>query len=75
MFLKAHPDLKFKTTSLIGSLAVNPFNPKNKSHKLGGVLKGKYGAHINLSYRIVFILTHDEITLVNVGSHDEVYRN
>lgn len=72
-FLRAHPDFRERTRGLIDRLSENPFNPRNKTHKLSGKLKEFWGADITWSYRIVFLLTDENITLINIGSHDEVY--
>ncbi len=72
-FIKAHPDLREKTRALIDRLAENPFEPKNKTHHLSGKLKKFWGAYISWSYRVVFFLSDEAITLINIGSHDEVY--
>lgn len=72
-FLKSHPDLRERTQTLIDRIAANPFDPRNKTHKLSGKLKEFWGADITWSYRVVFLLNDECIMLVNVGSHDEVY--
>jgi addiction module RelE/StbE family toxin len=72
-FVKTHQHLRVKIFSLIDRLSKNPFDSKNKTHQLSGDLKGMYGAHIDHSYRIVFLIGEDAITLINIGSHDEVY--
>ncbi|PIR83871.1 plasmid stabilization protein [Candidatus Kaiserbacteria bacterium CG10_big_fil_rev_8_21_14_0_10_51_14] len=72
-FLKAHPELVGKTEAAINSLARTPFDPRNKTHALSGPLKGLWAASISYHYRLVFLLSDDEIILVNIGSHDEVY--
>lgn len=72
-FVKAHQDLRSKTSSLIERLSKDPFDSKNKTHTLSGNLKGMYAASINHTYRIVFVMGDEAITLINIGSHDEVY--
>ncbi|MES3031355.1 MAG: type II toxin-antitoxin system mRNA interferase toxin, RelE/StbE family [Patescibacteria group bacterium] len=72
-FVKSHQNLRTKISSLIDRLAKNPFDPKNKTHSLSGELKGMYSASIDKSYRIVFVMGSEAITLINIGSHDEVY--
>lgn len=72
-FTKAHPDLRERTRGLIDRLRTNPFDPRNKIHKLSGKLKAFWGADVTWSYRIVFLLGDDSVTLINIGSHDEVY--
>jgi addiction module RelE/StbE family toxin len=72
-FIKSHQELRDKIISLIDRLAKNPFDSKNKTHKLAGKLKGMYGASINRSYRLVFLIGTEAITLINIGTHDQVY--
>lgn len=72
-FVKAHPDLHDKIEDLIDSLSKNPFNHKSKTHPLTGKLKGLHAASINWHYRLVFEISLEAITLINIGSHDEVY--
>ncbi len=68
-----HPDLRKRIMVLIDSLHKDPFNPKNKTHKLSGSLRGQYAVSINWKYRISFIIFGTIITLVDVGSHDDLY--
>lgn len=72
-FIKEHPDLRERTRTLIDRLAENPFDSRNKTHKLSGKLRAFWGADITWSYRVVFLLGSEGITLINIGSHDEVY--
>jgi addiction module RelE/StbE family toxin len=72
-FVKAHPELRQKTLSLINRLAKNPRDPRNKTHSLTGKLKGCLAASISFHYRIVFVVVDDALWLLSVGSHDEVY--
>lgn len=58
---------------LIDRLALDPFHSRNKTHMLSGALQGVWASDINYHYRILFLIYDDAITLVNVGSHDEVY--
>jgi addiction module RelE/StbE family toxin len=72
-FVKSHPDLRDKVYDLIDRLSKKPFDHKGKTHPLSGKLKGMHASSINWSYRIVFIIDSEAITLINIGSHDEVY--
>jgi addiction module RelE/StbE family toxin len=74
-FLKSHIDLLDKYKKVLKKLAVNPFDASLKTHKLKGELKKFYGCSINYEYRIVFVMLiqNDEITLLDIGTHDEVY--
>ncbi|QPH39901.1 type II toxin-antitoxin system RelE/ParE family toxin [Pedobacter endophyticus] len=54
----------------------DPFNPKLKTHKLSGKLKGSWSFSIEYDLRVVFYFTSDKpvkAVLVDIGNHDEVY--
>ena len=75
-FIKRHPMLKDKFVSVLRDLENNPFQPHLKYHHLGGIFKDIQAVSITYSYRITLtiIVTDREIILLDVGSHDEVYR-
>jgi mRNA-degrading endonuclease YafQ of YafQ-DinJ toxin-antitoxin module len=56
-------------------LEVNPYHPSLRLHGLQGRLSGLSSVSINISYRIVLemIIRENDIILVGVGSHDQVY--
>jgi len=74
-FLKKHPELEGQYTKTLKLLEINPTHKALRLHKLKGRLKSLHSASINYSYRIAFkfIIKNEEIILVDVGSHDEVY--
>jgi mRNA-degrading endonuclease YafQ of YafQ-DinJ toxin-antitoxin module len=74
-WLKRHPDLRQTYLKTLQLLELNPFHPSLRLHALGGHLKGIHAVSINLSYRITleFLITDQEILLINVGDHDAVY--
>ncbi len=75
-FLHKHPDLRGRLAGLIDDLRDDPFQPRIRLHALGGKLEGIFAASISHSYRLTLTLevTEKEIILLDVGSHDEVYR-
>jgi addiction module RelE/StbE family toxin len=75
-FLKRHPELREKFTSILEDLEHDPFQPHLRYHHLGGKLKGMQAISITSSYRLTLTIqiTEQEINLLDVGSHDEVYR-
>jgi len=75
-FLKKHPELKKQYLKTLQLLELNPHHPSLRLHALEGRLTGLHSVSINISYRmtIEFIIEHDEIIPINVGTHDEVYR-
>jgi mRNA-degrading endonuclease YafQ of YafQ-DinJ toxin-antitoxin module len=75
LFLKRHPDLLDRYHKTLAILEQAPFHPSLRVHALEGRLAGLYAVSINLQYRITLELElrEQEIILVSVGSHGEVY--
>lgn len=75
-FIQKHPDLVGQYEKALKLLELNPNHPSLRLHPLKGKLKGLHSVSINVSYRITieFVLTEQEIVLVNIGSHNEAYR-
>lgn len=75
-FAKLHPELKEQYRKTLQLLASNPFHPSLRLHALQGKLSALHSVSINVSYRITIemIISEHEIILVNVGTHDDVYR-
>ncbi len=74
-FFKKHPELINKYGEILENLQIDPFHTALKTHKLKGNLNDFYACRLSYEYRIVciIIVPDDEITLVDIGSHDEVY--
>lgn len=74
-FLKRHPDLLDRYHKTLAILEQDPFHPSLRLHALEGRLAGLHAVSINLQYRITLELElrQQEIILVSVGSHGEVY--
>ena len=75
-FLRKHPDLKAVLREPLGQLRQDPFQPSLRLHGLTGVLAGVQAVSLTHAYRLTLILqvTEREIILLDIGSHDEVYR-
>ena len=75
-FLRRHRELRGLFDDVILQLEADPNAPKLRLHRLKGRHRDKHAVSLTYSYRIVLILrlTADEIVLLDVGSHDEVYR-
>ena len=60
-------------------LVLNPFTPQLETHKLKGKLSGSWACSTGYDLRIVFDFvkaekdTEDDIFLLAIGAHDEVY--
>ena len=75
-FLSKHPDLTSTIRETLEQLIEDPFEPSLKLHSLTGKLSGIQAISITHSYRITLTIqiTESEILLLDVGTHDEVYR-
>ena len=61
----------WKTMKLFSS---NPFSKQLRTHKLTGTLRGLWAFSVDYNTRVIFFfLKDDEILLIDIGSHDEVY--
>lgn len=73
---KSNVVIKSKIIDSLQLLEENPFNPKLRTHKLQGILKGLYACTVDYDLRIVFSITDESpssIVLIDIGTHDEVY--
>jgi len=73
------PALQEKIFLTLEKLEVDPFQPSLRTHKLSGQLHKYWACWVEYDCRIIFAFTnHPEtgeeiISLVDLGSHDEVY--
>ncbi|MCK4838320.1 MAG: type II toxin-antitoxin system mRNA interferase toxin, RelE/StbE family [Desulfobulbaceae bacterium] len=74
-FFKRHPDLIGQYRKILELLEINPRHPSLRLHPLKGKLAGLHSISINTGYRISLemVISEQEIILVNIGTHDEVY--
>ena len=75
-FVRAHPELRKPLAAVLRDLETGPFRPELRLHQLQGALEGLYAVRLSYSDRITLTLELDEkeIVLLDIGSHDEVYR-
>ena len=75
-FTRTHPELKKPLAKALRNLEANPFLQSLRLHPLGGELEGLHAVRVTHAYRITLTLriTKKEIVLLDIGSHDEVYR-
>jgi addiction module RelE/StbE family toxin len=77
--IRRQPVLVKKVAAVLELLAADPFEPSLQTHKLKGALTGSWACTVEYDCRIVFDFVsnpesgEDEILLLDVGSHDEVY--
>jgi addiction module RelE/StbE family toxin len=75
-FAHRHPELKSKIARLLRDLESDPFQSHLRLHALEGELHGLYAASLTHSYRVTMTIApvEREIVLLDIGSHDDVYR-
>lgn len=77
--IKRQPELKSKIEAKLRLLADDPYNPILRTHKLKGKLSGTWAFFIEYNCRIIFNFEpnpetkEEEINLIDIGTHDEVY--
>ncbi len=77
--LRQTPQKKEKYYSILALLQQDPFMRQLHTHKLKGELKECWACYVEYDVRIIFtIITNQatslqEIILLDIGSHDEVY--
>ncbi|MGE3921048.1 MAG: type II toxin-antitoxin system YafQ family toxin [Gammaproteobacteria bacterium] len=74
-FITKYPELKKKFAQLLRDLEQDPLQPHLRLHPLTSKLHTLHAVSLTYSYRITLTLTisADEIRLLDIGSHDEVY--
>jgi addiction module RelE/StbE family toxin len=75
-FVGRHPDLKKRLAEVLRDLEKNPLHPRLHYHKLSGKLEGIQAVSLAGKYRLTLkiVITDKEVILLDIGSHDEVYR-
>jgi len=75
-FLRKHPDLRSALGDTLENLRQDPFEPSLKLHSLSGNLSGIQAVSLTHSYRLTLTvqITEQEVVLLDIESHDEVYR-
>jgi len=75
-FLRKHRDLAGLFEDVLKQLEDDPHLPRLRLHRLKGKHRDKHAVSLTYSYRVVLILRIEEgeIVLLDVGSHDDVYR-
>ncbi len=75
-FFRKHPELRERFAGFILELRRDPFQPQFRLHRLSGKLDGLYAISLTYSTRLLLtiLVTERTITLLDIGTHDEVYR-
>ena len=76
---KKHPALKDDIQKTLELLSDDPFAPQLETHKLKGKLTGSWACSAGYDLRVIFGFvknksqTEEDIFLMEIGTHDEVY--
>jgi addiction module RelE/StbE family toxin len=75
---RRYPHLKPDIEAVLRILVDDPFEPRLRTHKLKGQLEGTWACSIDYDMRLIFEFVkgagmEDEILLIELGTHDEVY--
>ena len=75
-FMGRHPELAGLFEDVLRQLETDPHSPRLRLQGLKGKHRNKHAVSLIYSHRIVLILrlASDEVILMDLGSHDEVYR-
>ncbi len=75
-FLVRHPELRPRFAEVLRKLSEDPLAPSLRLHALRGNLQGVHAIRLTHSFRITLLLhlAAEEVVLLDMGSHDEVYR-
>ena len=77
--VRRQPELQARVEHTLKQLAEDPFHPTLHSHKLNGELTGVWACTVDYDNRILFEFVQnpnsgeEEILLLTMGTHDEVY--
>jgi mRNA-degrading endonuclease YafQ of YafQ-DinJ toxin-antitoxin module len=78
-FVRRHRRRQDGVADALLLLGEDMFDPRLKTHALGGHLKGQYACSCGYDCRILFCVEADaktkteKILLLDVGTHDEIY--
>lgn len=73
VIIKSTPKNKAKIKKTISTLQEDPKHPGLRLHKLSGNKGEMWSISVDRKIRITLTFTEQDITLVNIGTHDEDY--
>lgn len=75
-FFRKHPDLLPRFEQVVRALREDPWQPRLRLHGLKGTLEDIHAVSLTYAYRVTLRLdlAQREITLLDIGTHDDVYR-
>jgi addiction module RelE/StbE family toxin len=67
-------ELKKRFWTMVRLFSKSPFDRRLRTHKLTGKLEGLWSFSVAYDCRVIFrFLSKDEVLLIDIGGHDEVY--
>lgn len=74
-FLRQHPELDPVVDRVLRDVKEDPYRPRLALHTLSGRFAGQHAVSVTNEYRIrlLIIIRDNEIELLDIGTHDEVY--
>ncbi len=75
-FRRAHSELRKRIAKVLRDLEADPFQPSLRLHALKGALVGLCAVSVSYAIRTTLTLkvSEREIVLLDIGTHEEVYR-
>jgi mRNA-degrading endonuclease YafQ of YafQ-DinJ toxin-antitoxin module len=75
-FRRTHPQLRRRLAQVLRDLELDPMQPHLRLHALRGEMEGMHAVSVTYQYRIVLtlLIREREVILLDIGTHDEVYR-
>jgi addiction module RelE/StbE family toxin len=76
--IRRYPHLKADLEPVLRLLVEDPFDPRLRTHKLKGQLKGTWACSVGYDMRLIFEFvkgsgTEDDSLLIEIGTHEAVY--
>lgn len=72
--IKKNPELRDKLREALELFVNNPYHPILGTHKLSGKLKGHHAFGLGYDCRVVVkFIDQEEVALISIGKHEEVY--
>lgn len=68
---RGNTQLKRAIAKTLYHLRINPGHPSLRLHKLAG--ERTYSISVNMSIRIIFMRFEDDVYLLRIGTHEDVY--
>lgn len=71
--MRRNPELKDRIECVIRQMELDVFAPSLGTHALKGKPEGLQACSCGYDCRIVFAFESEDIILIDIGTHDEVY--